>query len=98
MYRVDWLPDALDDLATAWLDADSVLRRAITAAVRQVDQQLRADPFGTSESRPEGRRVTFVAPLGITFRVEAGSRSVSIVRVWVVKKRPAQSAAATCGP
>jgi hypothetical protein len=89
MYRVVWLQGALNHVTTAWLNADPALRRAITAAVHRVDQQLRTDPFGTSESRPEGRRITFVAPLGITFRVQPGSRSVSIVRVWVVKKRPA---------
>jgi hypothetical protein len=87
MYRVDWLQTALDQLAAIWTSADSTLRQAITAASHQIDQQLQADPISPSESRPGGRRVLFASPLGILFRVEADGQTVSILRVWLFRRR-----------
>jgi len=87
MYRVQWLQTALDQLAAIWLSANSVLRQAITAASHQIDQHLQADPFTESESRPGGRQIFFLPPLGILFRVEADGQTISILRVWLFRKR-----------
>lgn len=87
MYRVQWVKSALDELTVGWTNADSTLREAITSAVHELDEHLRTDPLAQGESRPEGRRVVFVSPLGITFRVDEGDRIVAVLRVWLLRRR-----------
>jgi hypothetical protein len=87
MFQVEWLQTALNQLAAIWTSADSALRLAVTAATHQIDQQLQTDPFGASESRPEGRRILFVSPLGILFRIEEDGHTVSVLRVWLFRLR-----------
>jgi hypothetical protein len=87
MYQVEWIQSALDELAALWTQADSATRQAITAATHQIDQLLRTDPFDQSESRPGGRRMLHVSPLGITFRIEADGQTVTVLRVWLFRKR-----------
>jgi hypothetical protein len=69
MFRVVWLQIALDELADAWLQGDSALRKAITAASHDIDQRLGRDPHEEGESRPGGRRLTFAAPLAALSRL-----------------------------
>lgn len=45
MFRVEWLQVALDELTTQWMQADTALRQAITAASHAVEQRLANDPF-----------------------------------------------------
>jgi hypothetical protein len=66
MFRVRWKKSTVSDLANSWLQADSELRQAITAASHAVDQRLRNDPNAEGESRPKGRRIVFVPPLAVT--------------------------------
>jgi hypothetical protein len=87
MYDVRWEDSALAELADIWTEADSPLRKVITTVTRQIDLQLQADPLLTSESRPGGRYVLFASPLGITFRIENDGRTVSVLRVWLFRKR-----------
>jgi hypothetical protein len=63
MFRVDWLQTALDQLTTIWMSAGPAQRQAITAAAHRIEQQLQADPFTASESRPQERRILFLAAL-----------------------------------
>ena len=86
MFRVRWEETALNELTTLWVGAESKMRQVITAATHQIDQQLQADPLGPSESRPGGRRILFVSPLGITFRVEADGQTVSVLHVWLFRR------------
>jgi hypothetical protein len=86
-YRVDWLQTALDQLTEIWTQADAFLRKAITQAAHQIDQQLEKDPLGQSESRPDGRRILHCSPLGVLFRIEADGRTVSVLRVWAFRKK-----------
>lgn len=53
MLQVEWLQTALNQLITIWTQGDGSLRLAITVATHQIDQKLQADPYGSSESRPE---------------------------------------------
>jgi hypothetical protein len=87
MYQVEWLESALDELTTLWLQAEAFLRPAITAATHQIDQQLRTDPIGGSESRSGITRVLFANPLGVNFYLEPGRRAVCVTRVWLYRKR-----------
>lgn len=80
-FSLEWKQSATDELAEIWLRADSSTRRAITAATSKVDHLLIHDPYGVSESREGDRRIMFVAPLAITFRVLTAQDHVEILRV-----------------
>ena len=82
MFRVRWKRSALNELASLWMQADAEGRRAINTAANAVDQQLRSDPLNQGESRPQGRRIFFVSPLGILFRVDPQQRVVRVLQVW----------------
>jgi hypothetical protein len=82
MFRVEWIQTALDDLATIWMAADSVLRQRITIATQLIDQELQADPFRQSESRDDEERALFVYPLGVQFEVDLTNRVVWILHAW----------------
>jgi hypothetical protein len=79
-YTVDWLPDAEQSLAAAWLAARD--RAAVTRAANVIDERLRHDPGNEGESRPDGRRIMFVAPLGVIFRVLPNERRVIVSHLW----------------
>ncbi len=87
MFRVRWEETALNELAKAWVEADSATRQLITQATDEIDRRLKTDPLAEGESRSEGRRVFFVLPLGVTFRVEADRPIVSILRLWILPRR-----------
>ncbi len=87
MFRVEWLQSALDMLAELWMQAASDQRQALTAASHQIDQRLSRDPHQEGESRSGGRRLTFVAPLAVTFQIEADGRTVTVLRVHVFRSR-----------
>lgn len=91
MFRVAWTQTALDELAQAWLKADSRQRAAINAAAEAADGLLREDPENHGESRAGGRRVMFVPPLGLVFLVEPRLSSVRIVHVWRFRRRGGQT-------
>ncbi len=86
MYRVEWSQGALDRMTDAWLDADSALRPAITAAVSRIDEHLADDPAGKGELRSAGRRVLFTPPLGISYRIYPHQRTVVVLRAWVYRR------------
>jgi len=51
MFRVRWEETALNELASAWTQANSALRKAITAATNLIDPQLRKAHHQQGESR-----------------------------------------------
>ena len=85
--HVDWLQSALDELAAIWTQADRTRRKAITAANHQIDQRLRQDPWNQGESRSGGRRILFVHPLIVYFRIEADGRTVTVLGVRESRRR-----------
>lgn len=68
-YRVEWVKEALDALATVWTGASD--RNAVTRAAEAIDRALSDDPFGVSESREGANRVLIRSPLAAYFRVVA---------------------------
>jgi hypothetical protein len=80
IYTVIWKREAERRLATIWLGSTD--RPAITQAANQIDQQLRRDPDDQGESRPDGRRILLVPPLGVLFKVQPLDRVVTVVAVW----------------
>jgi hypothetical protein len=87
MFQVRSEASALHELASLWTPANSAMRKEITAATHQIDQQLHTDPFVDSESRAEDRRILFNRPLAIIFRVEPDGKTVSVLQVWLFRKR-----------
>jgi len=87
MFKVRWEETALSELSTLWMGVDSTMRHRITRATHEVDHLLQSDPLGKGESRPGGRRIVFASPLGITFRLEPDGQTVSVLRVWLFRKR-----------
>ncbi len=85
MLQVIWLQRAVSNLAEIWNQGDSNLRQEITRAANTIDQTLRDDPFGSSESREGGRRVMFVPPLGVSFKVDQNGGTVLVARVWRIR-------------
>lgn len=79
-YSVIWLPDAERELTDLWLNAPD--RRAVTQASHAIDKRLENDPDTAGESRPNGRRIFFASPLGVTFRVDEATRQVQVLHVW----------------
>ncbi len=84
-YMVIWLRRALNELTTLWMNADSALREAITAAADQIDQKLQRFPTLQGESRADGDRVLFAEPLGVLYHVRDGA--VRIFHVWDARSR-----------
>jgi hypothetical protein len=84
MFRARWARRALEELTALWTAADSAGRQASTQANHQIDQQLQRDPANAGESRPRGRRILFVPPLGALFRIERDGRTVSVLHVWSI--------------
>ncbi len=81
-YQIVWLQSALDELTEIWTNASSQLRKAVTKASHAVDVELLANPEDKGESRPNGRRVEFFPPLGVTYRVNIQDGIVVILHVW----------------
>ena len=87
MKRVEWLQSALDELAALWTQASSSQRRAITTASNTIEQRLRRDPHNEGESRSRGRRMTFVPPLAVIFRLEPDGQTVTVLSVGLIRRR-----------
>jgi hypothetical protein len=88
MLRVEWLQDAVGELANNWIEADSQSRQAITEATHNLDRELQTDPFRESESRDGDVRVSFARPLGVLFDVDTEQRIVWILHVWWFRHGP----------
>lgn len=88
MYTVEWVESAENQLAENWMSAPPVLRKAITAACDQLDQDLAIDPLRESESRGSNKYIAFFPPLAVTFHLDEANRSVIISNLKVYTKRP----------
>lgn len=87
MFRVEWLQSALNDLADVWIRGDTAQRQATNVAVRAIDFRLERNPLTESESRDNGIRITFAAPLAVTFTIDTANSIVLIHHVWTFRKR-----------
>src|SRR5262249_51266959 len=75
-----WDPAAEQELAELWMNSPD--RNAVTLAADRIDQALKTDPEQEGESRPDGRRILLVVPLGVLFRVLPDDRLVRVLQVW----------------
>ena len=87
MFRVDWLESALDELTTIWTGADSSVRSIVTAATHSIEQRLRSDAPTEGESRPDGRRIIFAAPLAVTYQMDSDGATATVLHVRLYRHR-----------
>jgi hypothetical protein len=86
MFSIYRSQSALIPLNETWEHADASLREAIVQASRRVDQQLQSDPHEQGESRVDGTRILFQAPLAVTFEVDEPKKLVRILRAWTFSR------------
>jgi hypothetical protein len=84
-WAVLWSSDADDKLAALWMDES--IRADVTKSANEIDRRLRSNPNIEGESRPNSRRVLFVAPLAVTFEVLPNHRVVRVLDVWRYARR-----------
>jgi plasmid stabilization system protein ParE len=89
MFTVRWTQRAEDQLAEVWTRAPD--RNAVTAAAREIDDLLKADPGDRGESRDGGRRVLLVPPLGVVFVVRDADQTVFVMGIWGFAKKSSSS-------
>lgn len=85
MFVVRWNKRATNKMTDLWLNGDSSLRKAITRAIYVIDELLQSDPQNLGESRPGRRRIHFVSPLAIVYKVNEAKSVVRVLQVWQVK-------------
>jgi hypothetical protein len=79
-FTVVWVESAAGELAKVWLSSPD--RAVVTAAARDIDQRLRAQPESAGESRQGSRRILIAGPLAVTFEVAMDDRLVKVLDVW----------------
>jgi hypothetical protein len=83
MFRLRWEERAMNELAAVWLKSESQRRAAITGATSQIEKLLLDDPIWWSEPHAHGRRIIYVPPLGVTFRIEENGEVISVLGAWL---------------
>ena len=82
MFAVLWVRATLDDLERIRAEVDPAHWAIVGAAIREIERRLRDDPESEGESRPDGQRISFVAPLGFTFQLVPDQKIVVVSNVW----------------
>lgn len=85
MYRVRWRRSARDELTLIWLRIGSAERNDVTRATHEIDEALRSNPIGNSESRDAGNRIAINLPIGVRFRIDENTRTVYVLEVWFIR-------------
>jgi hypothetical protein len=87
MFAVLWARATLDDLERIRAEVDPVQWAIVGAAIREIERRLRDGPESDGESRPNGQRISFVAPLGFTFQPMPDRKIVVVSNIWWFGKR-----------
>ncbi len=87
MFRVQWLPEADQELTRIWTEADTSLRQAVTSAAHALEEELKVDRLRQGESRSDDERVLFVYPLAVEIEVHSRQRIVRVLHVWRYRRR-----------
>jgi hypothetical protein len=77
----------VNELARLWAQGDGAVRQALTSASNDIDKLLQRDPTSEGESRASGRRITFVPPLVVVFRVEADGKTVTVLEIRLYRRK-----------
>lgn len=80
-FHVDWLPDAIDDLAEIWLRAAN--RASVNFASAMIDQRLAESPSEWGKEVREGLCEFSVPPVRVLFAVDDANHIVEILRAFL---------------
>jgi hypothetical protein len=80
-YDIVWDVKAYRELEAIW-DKAIPIGPAVDA-FDEIERLLTNDPTEQGESRPLGRRILHVAPLGIIYRINDRLKEVHILDVWM---------------
>lgn len=78
-YTVVWKRSAEAELADLWLNAPD--QNAVALAANTADALFRQDPLSQGESRADGNRILFIAPLVLSFHVSPADRLVTVTAI-----------------
>jgi mRNA-degrading endonuclease RelE of RelBE toxin-antitoxin system len=76
-YNVIWTRRALRQLSALLRAARD--QAAVSDASVEVQRRLAADPLNEGEDRDRGRRILFVPPIAVVYRVNDNTRTVHVV-------------------
>jgi hypothetical protein len=79
-YTVLWKPEAERQLAAIWNDCSN--RNLVTKSADAIDKTLATKPQEVGESRDDGFRILFEAPLGVIYKVSKVDHTVFVIAVW----------------
>ena len=83
MFELRWEENAAVDLVGLWTQAESHRKELISLAINDLQDRLRLDPHGNSESRTGTDRIVFAAPLGAMIQIDDAAATVSILAIWL---------------
>ena len=84
-YRVVWDVISYRELERIWSEVDNV--RSYLNAFDEVESLLAVDAHERGESRPDGRRILIVSPLGVLFRAQSRLGETYVLDVWPISRR-----------
>ncbi len=87
MFAVLWVRSTLDDLERIRGETNASQWEIVRAAIREIERRLGDDPEEEGESRPDGQRISFAAPLAFTFQPVPDQQLVIVSSVWWFGKR-----------
>lgn len=79
-FRVEWQPDAQDDLADIWLRAAN--RQEVTLASRLIDAKLADKPAAWGKELSEGIYRLTVSPVRVLYSIDASRQLVEVHRAF----------------
>jgi plasmid stabilization system protein ParE len=80
-FRIEWLDEALEDLARVWNASVKSRRAAVREAVEELDRGLVQQAATAGESREGSRRIVFVGPIAAEYLVEERLSRVTVFRI-----------------
>ncbi len=89
MFQVQWIQQALNDLANTWTQADSATRQRITRATNEMERELSRNPYRASEARSDDseKRILFIYPIAAMIEIDLSQRIVWVASVWRFRRR-----------
>jgi hypothetical protein len=85
MFSVYRDQSATSSLRQTWLQADEPQRQILLRALHTLDQQLQRAPHKQGESRHDGTRIVFHAPLAVLFEIDEEKKLVRVLRAWAYR-------------
>ncbi|HJT31645.1 MAG TPA: type II toxin-antitoxin system RelE/ParE family toxin [Pirellulales bacterium] len=80
-FHVDWLPDAIDDLAEIWMRAAN--RASVNFASAMIDQRLAESPSEWGKEVREELYEFNAPPLRVLFTIDDANHVVEIFRAFL---------------